>query len=165
MGLVESLLPEFDRELGVTRRLLARIPEAQFGWAPHPTSMPLGRLAAHLADIPGWMVDIITKAGVERPIADSLDQPPATCVDVLARFDRNVSAARGALVDRTDAELAAPWTLVTQGKVLFTMPKATALRAFVLSHLIHHRGQLSVYLRLQNVAIPSIYGPSGDEPL
>jgi uncharacterized damage-inducible protein DinB len=165
MSIAEALLPEFDREMQVTRRLLERVPDGQFGWQPHEKSMLLGRLVAHLADMPHWIVETINRDSTEMLTGNppAGQQPPETRDQVLALFDRNVKDGRAALLGRTDGELMAPWTLKAQGKVVFTMPKATALRSFVMNHLIHHLGQLSVYLRLQNVPIPSMYGPSGDE--
>ena len=166
MSIVEMLLPEFDREMGVTRRLLERVPDDQFAWKPHDKSMTLGRLAEHLAELPMWARVSITDSGIDmasgRPEGY---QPPATRAAVLAMFDANVAEARTALAGSTDAELMAPWTLRAQGKEIFTMPKAAVLRSFVMNHVIHHRGQMSVYLRLQNVPVPSMYGPSADEAM
>jgi uncharacterized damage-inducible protein DinB len=163
MTLVEALLPEFDREMGLTRRLLERVPEAHFDWQPHPRSMTLGRLAEHLAQLPEWAALTLTQNSTEMGSPPANYVPPVTRTDMLTVFDQNVSKARAALYARTDAELMAPWTLTSQGKEVFTMPKATVLRTFVLNHLVHHRGQLTVYLRLRDIALPSIYGPSGDE--
>jgi uncharacterized damage-inducible protein DinB len=164
MSIADSLLPEFDREMGLTRRLLERLPDGQFAWKPHDKSMSLGRLAEHLAELPTWMPISIQQSSFEvtakRP--DGYVSPK-TRAEVLAMFDRNIAEARAALNGRTDAELMAPWTLRAQGKEVFTMPKAIVLRGFVLNHMIHHRGQMTVYLRLQNVPLPSIYGPSADE--
>jgi uncharacterized damage-inducible protein DinB len=166
MSIAESLLPEFDREMGVTRRLLERLPDDQFAWKPHDKSMTLGRLAEHLAELPEWArVSIVDKGidmGTGRPPGYVA---PASRAAVLAMFDKNVAGARAALSGRTDAELMATWTLKAQGKVVFTMPKAMVLRGFVMNHTIHHRGQLSVYLRLHNIPVPSMYGPSADEPM
>lgn len=164
MSIAEHLLPEFDREMGVTRRLLERVPVEWFAWKPHDTSRSLGQLVEHIAGLPSWVVDVVEKPSVDRGSAPP-EQPPTTRDEVLALFDRHVRTGRAALAGRTDAELMASWTLRVQGKELFTIPKAAALRGFVMSHLIHHRGQLSVYLRLQGVPIPSMYGPSGDELL
>lgn len=166
MAIAETLLPEFDREMGLTRRLLERLPEGQFGWKPHERSMTLGRLAEHLAELPMWGKVSIAESGIDmatgRP--DGY-QPPTTRAAVLAMFDQNVAEARAALTGRTDAELMAPWTLSAQGKEVFTMPKAAVLRSFVMNHIVHHRGQMSVYLRLHDVPIPSMYGPSADETM
>jgi uncharacterized damage-inducible protein DinB len=165
MGLADALLPEFDREMGVTRRLLERVPDGQFAWQPHPKSMTLGRLAEHLAELPQWVGATVMQTSLDLAVARRPEgyQPPATRAAVLAMFDANVAAARGALAGRSDAELMAPWSLLRGEHTLFTMPKAGVLRAFVLNHIVHHRGQLSVYLRLRDVPLPSIYGPSADE--
>jgi uncharacterized damage-inducible protein DinB len=165
MSIADGLLPEFDREMGVTRRLLERLPDGQFAWKPHDRSMTLGRLAEHLAQLPEWATITITQDGIEMGPQPPDHRPRATRAAVLGLFDQNVAKARATLNGRSDAELMAPWTLKAQGKEVFTMPKAIVLRSFVLNHLVHHRGQLTVYLRMHNVAIPSIYGPSGDEGL
>lgn len=166
MTIADALLPEFDRETGLTRRLLERVPDGQFAWQPHPKSMTLGRLAEHLAELPTWARMTILEGGIDmatgRPDGYT---PPATRAAVLAMFDDNVRGARAALAGRSDGELMAPWTLRAQGKEVFTMPKIAVLRSFVMNHLVHHRGQLTVYLRMQDVPIPSIYGPSGDEAM
>jgi uncharacterized damage-inducible protein DinB len=167
MSIADALLPEFDREMGVTRRLLERVPDGQFTWQPHAKSMTLGRLAEHLAELPQWVGVTVAQDGFDMGTSRRPDGyvPPATTAAVLAMFDANVTAARAALAGKTDAELMAPWTFSRGGQVMFTMPKAGVLRSFVLNHLVHHRGQLSVYLRLHDVPLPSIYGPSGDEAM
>jgi uncharacterized damage-inducible protein DinB len=162
--IADSLLPEFDREMGLTRRVLERVPAGQFAWKPHDKSMTLGRLAEHLAELPFWLATSITENGIDlmagRPAEYKAPETPAA---VLVMFDKNVASARAAIVGRSDGELMAPWTLRNQGKEVFTMPKIAVVRSFAMNHMIHHRGQLMVYLRLQNVALPSIYGPSADE--
>ena len=164
MSIAEALLPEFDREMGLTRRVLERVPDGQFAWKPHEKSMTLGRLAEHLAELPQWLGVSITESGIDVSTPRPPDYTsPDTRAKVLAMFDKNVTQARTALNGRTDAELMAPWTLKNQGKEVFTMPKVVVLRGFAMNHMIHHRGQMMVYLRLQNVAVPSIYGPSADE--
>lgn len=164
MSIAESLLPEFDREMGITRRLLDRIPDGQFAWKPHEKSMTLGRLAEHLAELPGWVKITVVETSVDATTGRvATHVPPPTRAAVLSMFDRNVADGRAVLKERSDAELMAPFTLKAQGKELFTMPRATVLRSFVMNHIIHHRGQLSVYLRLQQIPIPSMYGPSADE--
>ena len=166
MTIAESLLPEFDREMGLTRRVLERVPDGVFAWQPHEKSMTLGRLAEHLAELPAWMKVSIVDNGIEMTTGRPEGyQSPATRAAVLEMFDKNAAEARSALAGRTDAEMMAPWTLKAQGKEVFTMPKAVVVRGFVMNHIIHHRGQMSVYLRLQNVAVPSIYGPSADEAM
>ena len=164
MALVDALLPEFDHEMSTTRTVLERVPEAKFDWKPHDRSFSIGALAAHVATLPTWATETITRSEID---VSPNQQPPAAFPshgDLLATFDRNVAAARAALAGRTDAELMAMWSLTRNGRTLFSMPKAIVLRSFVLNHLVHHRGQLTVYLRLLDVPVPSIYGPSADEP-
>lgn len=163
MPMVDALLPEFDREMTTTRKVLERVPEDRFNWKPHAKSFSLGALAAHVAALPAWGAETLNKseidiAGAQPPVA------PPSKAELVATFDRNVAATRSALAGKSDAELLAMWTLTRGGKPLFSMPKTAVLRSFVFSHLIHHRGQLCVYLRLLDVPVPSIYGPSADEP-
>jgi uncharacterized damage-inducible protein DinB len=163
MALVDALLPEFDHEMATTRTVLERVPGDRFDWKPHAKSFSIGALATHVATLPTWAVETL-----ERSEIDVGGQPPPTALpsknEVLAAFDKNVAAVRAALTGKTDAELMAIWSLKRSGRTLFSMPKATVLRSFVLNHLIHHRGQLTVYLRLLDVPVPSVYGPSADEP-
>jgi uncharacterized damage-inducible protein DinB len=162
MPVRDGLLAEFDHETGTTRKLLARLPDDRLGWKPHEKSMSLGGLATHLSNLPHWGAAILNQASFD------LDEAPPRLVEKSSRaeivdaFDANVRTARGWL-DRTDAELLAPWSLKRGGHEMFTMPRAGAFRTFVLYHMVHHRGQLSVYLRLNDVPVPSIYGPSADE--
>ena len=167
MSIADALLPEFDREMGSTRRVLERIPDGQFAWQPHPKSMTLGRLAEHLAELPRWVDVTVGQSEFDMGTARRPDgyASPQSRDAVLAMFDANVAAARSALAGKTDAELMAPWTLLKSGQAMFTMPKAGVLRSFVMNHIVHHRGQMTVYLRLHNVPLPSIYGPSGDEAI
>ncbi len=165
MALVDALLPEFDHEVAATRRLLARLPDGQFAWQPHPKSMTLGALATHLSELGHWGHETINSPAVdlETMTRPPDDVPPATRAAVLEVFDRKMAGARAALAGKSDAELMAPWTLRRGAVEFFTMPKASCWRTFVMNHLIHHRGQLTVYLRQLDVPLPSIYGPSADE--
>ena len=163
MPIVDGLLPQFDHEMTTTRRVLARAPEDRFDWTPHPKSFSLGALATHVANLPAWGVDTLTKTDYDIA-ASQPPTAPASMTALLTTFDDNVAAARSALVGKTDEELLVMWTLTRSGKALFSMPRVSVLRGLVLSHIIHHRGQLSVYLRLLDVPVPSIYGPSADEP-
>jgi uncharacterized damage-inducible protein DinB len=162
MPMVDALLPEFDHEMTTTRKLLERVPEEKIDWKPHQKSYTLGELAHHVATIPMWGLMTLTRSELDL---GGFTRPPQvrTRAELLAMFDRNVAETRTALVGKTDGELLVPWTLKTDGHTVFSMPKASVWRSFVLSHGIHHRGQLSVYLRLQNVPIPSMYGPSADQ--
>jgi uncharacterized damage-inducible protein DinB len=160
--LADALLPEFDHEISTTRKLLERIPDDRLAWKPHVKSMSLGGLATHLSNIPWW--GEVTLARSEFDTAGIDRQPEATSrAQILETFDRNASTTRNLLQGRTDAELMAPWALKNADKTIFSMPKAAVWRSFVLSHLVHHRGQMSVYLRLLDLPVPSIYGPSADE--
>lgn len=165
MPIADSLLPEYDHELATTRRVLERVPEADFGWKPHDKSMTLGQLAGHVANIPFWL-----SATLDAPFYDvtagdkeATLEPPASREVLLQEFDGKVRRARASLAKATDAEMMAAWSLKNAGEEIFSMPRLTAVRSFVLNHLIHHRGQLTVYLRLRNVPLPSIYGPTADE--
>jgi uncharacterized damage-inducible protein DinB len=166
MTLSEGLLPEFDQEMASTRKTLERVPEGQFGWKPHEKSMTLGRLASHVAESPGWAATTIE--------TDSLDLAPPgappfkpitadTRQEVLAIFEKNIAAARAAIAGASDDHLAKPWSLLMGGKTILTLPRMSVLRTFVMNHTIHHRAQLGVYLRLNNIPLPAIYGPSADE--
>ncbi len=167
MPIADSLLPEFDHEMATTRALLSRVPDADLAWTPHEKSYPLGKLSLHLAHLPNWGVHVIegTSLELEDPaLAELMKLPlPSSTGDVLQEFDRNAKRARAALARATDPEYLAPWTLRKGGHVLFTMPRVSSIRTFMMTHLIHHRGQLSVYLRLRNVPLPPIYGPTADE--
>ncbi len=163
MSMVDALLPEFDHEMTTTRKVLERVPEDKFDWKPHAKSFSLGALTAHVAALPTWGGEALTKSELDIAGGQPPTAPPSK-VELMAAFDKNVAATRSALAGKTDGELLAMWTLKRGGKAIFSMPKASVLRSFVLSHLIHHRGQLSVYLRLLDLPVPSIYGPSADEP-
>lgn len=166
MSMNESLLPEFNQEMSITRRALERVPMEKTAWRPHEKSMPLGALASHVANIPAWMAPTI--------LQDSLDLAPpggepyktpqaATREELVGFFDRNVEEARSALAGVTDERLLQTWTLLMGGKEAFSAPRIGVLRGMILNHNIHHRAQLGIYLRLNGVAVPSTYGPSADE--
>jgi uncharacterized damage-inducible protein DinB len=165
MAMKDALLAEYDHEMGTTRRLLDRLPEAELGWKPHDKSMTLGQLAGHIANLPHWCSAILDRTDFDLAAAgtDARPKTPESVAAVLADFDAKVGKARSSLATASDADMAAPWSLKKADFVIFTMPRVGALRSFVMNHIIHHRGQLSVYLRLQNVPLPPIYGPTADE--
>ena len=162
MPLVDHLLPEFDHEMATTRKLLERVPEDRLSWKPHVKSYSLGQLAQHVANVPFW-----GQLTLEQSELDLMAYPPmaelGSRAAILQLCEDRVAGTRKALRGTTDGELMAPWSLKRGDEKMFTMPKATVWRTFVMNHLVHHRGQLSVYLRQQDVPLPSMYGPSADE--
>jgi uncharacterized damage-inducible protein DinB len=163
MSLVDSLLPEFDHEMATTRRVLDRVPEAEFGWKPHERSMSLGELSGHLSTIPWWCSAVTDASSLDLDTVEAKPKTPPSHSAMLNEFDRVVARARADLAKSTDAELLGPWTLKKGIQEFFTIPRITAIRTWVMNHSIHHRGQLTVYLRELNVSLPAIYGPSADE--
>ena len=163
MAIKDALLPEYDHEMATTRRLLDRVPEAEFDWKPHDKSMTLRQLAGHLANIPTWCSAVLDAPQFDLATADRRPRHPASRTALVEEFDTKVAAARASLAACTDAELLSPWTLRQGSHEIFTLPRISAIRSFVMNHSIHHRGQLSVYLRLKNVPLPSMYGPTADE--
>jgi uncharacterized damage-inducible protein DinB len=162
MALKDYLVADFDHEMGTTRRLLERLPDDRLSWKPHAKSMTLGGLAMHLCSIPRWGGTILND-----PFFDLLASPPnegdaVSRAGILAAFDATVQHARAAM-DKTDAELQSLWSLKRGDQEMFTLPRIAAFRSFILHHIIHHRGQLSVYLRLNDIPVPAIYGPTADE--
>jgi len=165
MTIAQSLLPEYDHELATTRRVLERVPPAEFGWKPHARSMTLGQLAGHVANIPFWLSATLNAPFYDVNAGDKearLD-PPVSRELLLQQFDTKVKNARASLAKATDAEMMAPWALKQGDHEIFSLPRIAAIRSFVMNHMIHHRGQLSVYLRLKDVPVPPIYGPTADE--
>jgi uncharacterized damage-inducible protein DinB len=166
MRISDALLPEFDQETATTRKVLERCPEEKFGWRPHPKSWTMGELATHVARLPNWTVYTLTKS--ELDIAPPGEEPysePAftTSKEMLAAFDENSKAAREALATTENDAFMGNWSLLAGGQTLFTMPRVAVIRSFVFNHGVHHRGQLSVYLRLNDVPVPQMYGPTADE--
>jgi uncharacterized damage-inducible protein DinB len=165
MAIKDALLPEFDHEMGTTRRILERVPLSEGQWKPHTKSMTLGDLAAHIVEIPDWAGSMIESSSFD--VTSNPDYERATyasTASLLSAFDQNVAKTRAKIASKSDAELMESWSLKSGNKVLFTVPKVGVVRSFLMNHLIHHRGQLSVYIRLKNVPVPSIYGPSADDP-
>ena len=166
MALRDAFLPEFDQEMATARKHLERVPEDKFAWKPHDKSGSMGWLAGHIAEIPGWAVMGINQDSVDLAPGGAEYKPPAPPAsrrELLEKFDGNVKTAREAIAGVEDAHLAKNWSLLMNGQPVLTMPRTGVLRNFVLNHLIHHRAQLGVYLRLNGVPVPSTYGPSADE--
>ncbi len=165
MPIAQSMLPEFDHEMATTRSLLERVPEEKADWKPHTKSMSLGRLALHLTELPTWGTMVITETELNLNPPGGMNYPRPTfesTAGLLEKFDENVTTARTALAAISDDELMVMWTLKHGEETLFSMPRVAVLRSMVVNHIIHHRGQLSVYLRLNDVPLPSIYGPTAD---
>jgi uncharacterized damage-inducible protein DinB len=163
MPMRDQLLSEFDKEMSNTRKMLECVPEDNLEYQPHPKSMTLGRLAGHIAELPGWAVHTMQLEDFELDPNKYKPFVPKSRKELLEAFDKHVLDARGALAAATDQQLGVTWTLKAPGKVIFSLPRSAVLRAMVLSHVIHHRAQLGVYLRLRNIEIPGMYGPSADE--
>jgi uncharacterized damage-inducible protein DinB len=166
MALSESLLPEFDHEMANTRIALERVPAEKFGWKPHDKSGTMGWLASHLATMPGWVGSMLKEDSLDiAPGGAQMEGPksPATREELLQTFDKNVADARAVLASTPDAAFFKQWSLLNNGTTLFSMPRIAVYRSFVMNHAIHHRGQLTVYLRLNNIPVPALYGPSADE--
>ena len=166
MALSEALLPEFDQEMANTRKSLERVPDDKFDWKPHTKSMTVRQLTTHIALFPSWMIDTLEKASFDyAPVDGPAYKPPVmnSHKELLEVFDRDVAKARAALKGASDAHLMETWSLLAGGKTIFSMPRIAVLRGMVMNHMIHHRAQLGVYLRLNDVPVPAIYGPSADE--
>ncbi len=162
MTFSETLLPEFDEEMKNTRKLLECVPDGKFDYQPHPKSMTLGRLATHVAELPSWTTYTLD--------SDVFDMQPdfkprlaTTRAELLSIFDQGVADARQKIAAATDEEWQKIWTFKFAGETVMSMPKSVVVRSTIMNHLIHHRAQLGVFLRLNNVEIPGMYGPSADE--
>ncbi len=162
MTFSQTLLPEFDQEMKNTRKILECVPDGKFDFQPHPKSMSLARLATHVAEMPSW-----TKSALDLEVLDiPADHKPhfaQTRAELLEMFDKGVAEARPKIEQATDDQWAKTWTFKFAGQTIMSMPRTAVMRNVIMNHLIHHRAQLGVYLRLNNVAIPGMYGPSADE--
>ena len=164
MAISASVLPEFDTEMATTRTMLERVPDSRAAWRPHARSRTMGELASHIGNLP--------RLGLITMETDELELNPAiggsgtpefrSTADLVHTFDENVRRARAAIASASDSDMMEAWTLRRDGRTVWTLPRAAVLRSFILSHMIHHRGQLSVYLRLTDVPVPAVYGPSAD---
>lgn len=158
-----AYIAEMEHEAKVAREVLSRVPEEKFDWKPHEKSMSFGKLASHVAEMFGWTPSTLQHAELDFAKMDYKPFEPATNADLLEYFDKNVVEAIDTLRNTTDEQFMETWTMRNGETVYFTMPKVAVMRSFVMNHIVHHRGQLSVYLRLNDIAVPSIYGPSADE--
>jgi uncharacterized damage-inducible protein DinB len=164
MTIAELLLPEFDQEMAATRTVLERVPDDKLAWKPHDKSFAMGALASHVATTVAWTVDTMTRTEFDLATApmEEMTKVAKNRAELLSWFDANVTSARAAL-NKPDADYSVPWTLKNGEQVFFTMPRYNCVRSFCLNHLVHHRAQLGVYLRLNNIPVPGVYGPSADE--
>ena len=166
MSYADTLLPEFDHEMANTRKVLERVPDDKLDWQAHPKSHTIGWNANHLANIPDWLVHALATPELDiAPVGGEAYVPPqaANRREILETFDRNVAAAREGISRADEEHMAQSWTLLHAGNPVFTMTRSAVLRQIILNHMIHHRAILCVYLRLIDVAVPGMYGPSGDE--
>jgi uncharacterized damage-inducible protein DinB len=163
MPFSQTLLPEYDEEMKNTRKLLECVPDGKFDYQPHPKSMNMARLATHVAELPSWTAITLDHEVFEMP-SDYQPHFAQSRAELLQMFDKNVSEARTKIERTTDDQWAKIWTFKFDGKAIMSMPRSAVMRSVIMNHLVHHRAQLGVYLRLNNVAIPGMYGPSADEP-
>ena len=161
MSMIDALLQELEREAQTTRRVLERVPDDRLGWRPHKKARTLGELALHVAATPGAVATIAAQSEVQPP--SFIDPSPQSAAELIPALDDSIATARRLLAPMDDAALHATWRVVRDGREIIAMPRIALLRSIMLNHWYHHRGQLSVYLRQLDVAIPSIYGPSADE--
>jgi uncharacterized damage-inducible protein DinB len=162
MPFSQSLLPEFDEEMKNTRKILECVPDGKFDYQPHPKSMTLGRLASHVAELPSWAMFTLDREVLEMT-PDWKPNIAATKAELLQLFDKSVAEGREKIVAATDEDWQKIWTFKWEGKTIFSMPRSVVMRSTIMNHLIHHRAQLGVFLRLNDVAIPGMYGASADE--
>jgi uncharacterized damage-inducible protein DinB len=161
MKMIDGLLQELEQEAQTTRRVLERVPQAHLGWKPHEKSMSLGQLALHIATVPGNVAQMIAQPSMQRPAF--VQSAASQASELLPALDNSLKQARAALGDMDDTAILATWRVMDGDREILAMPRIAALRAIMLNHWYHHRGQMSVYLRQLNVPVPSIYGPSADE--
>ena len=158
-----AFINELKNEAETTRKCLERIPEDKFDWKPHEKSMPMGRLASHIAEMFGWTPATLQNPELDFSTMDYKPYEPPTTADLVEFLDKNVAEALQVLENTPDEVFFENWTMRNGEQVYFTLPKIAVMRSFVMNHIVHHRGQLSVYLRLNDIPVPSVYGPSADE--
>ncbi|MBA3768785.1 MAG: DinB family protein [Acidobacteria bacterium] len=166
MNLIEPMIAELQHEAATTKRLLERVPQESLAWQPHAKSMTLGRLSAHIANLPGMLVGVFDGDELDSNDLKSQSPPEADLSSILKTFDEKIAGALELLKTQPDERfLLASWRYVSGEKLIFEMPRLAVIRFVILNHLVHHRGQLSVYLRLLDVPLASVYGPTADEQL
>ncbi len=166
MAISEALLPEFDMEMANTRKHLERLPEDKLTFKPHEKSMDMGHLAGHIVEMPGWAAATMAMEEMDiAPVGGAAYEPfvAKSRQQVLEAFDKGVAECRAALAKATDQEMMTPWTLLAGGNVIFKMPRVAVVRSMIMNYTIHHRAQLGVYYRMNNVPVPQAYGPTADE--
>lgn len=165
MAISTALIPEFDNEMPNTRKVLERVPEDKFGWKPHEKSPTLIWLASHVANIPAWGAVTLNSQYFDVESGDFKPAEPKSRKELLEAFDANVKICRAAFEKAADPQFLEPWSLKAGGNTIFTLPRVAVVRTMVMNHLIHHRAQLTVYLRMNDVPVPALYGPSADEKI
>jgi len=166
MSIAQALLPEFDQEMANTRECLSRIPDDKLDWKAHEKSWDLRSVTTHLANMPKWTVMTMTEPSFDMEPAGedpTTEEPIDSIAGALEMFDTNVAAARDSIANASDEDMLTSWSLLKAGEEIITMPRIAVLRSFIMNHMIHHRGQVSVYLRLNDIPVPALYGPSADE--
>lgn len=162
--LATAFLGELENEAKVTRAVLERVPAEKFDWKPHEKSMTMGRLAVHVAEMFGWTKEVCKSDVLDFATMDLTPFEPKTNEELLTFFDDHIANARSIIAETSDETFLTNWTMRNGEEVYLTLPKVAVVRTFVMNHIIHHRGQLSVYLRLNDIPVPSMYGPSADDP-
>ena len=161
MALIDALLAELEQESLATRRVLERVPQAHLSWRPHAKSMSLGQLALHVATVPGNVAELASMDSPEPPVF--VQQEARNVAELVPALIASIAKAKAQLGGSDDAKMASTWRLMSGDRELMAMPRLAFVRAMMLNHWYHHRGQLLVYFRLLDVAVPSVYGPSADE--
>ena len=166
MTYAQAVLPEFEQEMASTRKVLERVPDDKLDWKAHPKSNTIGWNAAHLAEIPGYVAPVMTQGEWDiAPIGSEPYRTPhlTSRKEIVELFDKNVASAREILAAAKDEDMPKTWSLLMGGKTMLSMPRAAVIRSLIMNHIIHHRAILTVYLRLNDIPVPGLYGPSGDE--
>src|SRR5437867_2858856 len=161
MPISDALLPEFDHEMATTRKFLERVPDDRLGWKPHQKSFSIGQLGTHLSNIPSWISDTMNRSELDIAPVGKLpykESEKHSRQEMLDGFDKNVVAGRQAIASATDQTMMGSWSLLSGGKPIMTLPRVAVLRSFIMNHIIHHRAQMGVYLRLCDIPVPSAYG-------